>query len=259
MKKPDDKIFSNKIAGGNSDKFMFSKDGCILKQSKKCEIEFYVDLYKGSNGLYFLENNLIRSFVPRFYEIIIQNEKKWIKLENMAYQISHPSFFDIILGTKSFFPDDSPQKIHLLNENDKLIESISLGIKFCGLIFMNENPNCFQKINQNDSQIQNSKEYITFQMKEFLAYSNNGKINNQAKDYYLNFISALLNIFEKHQISRCFFNSSLLFVLSNTINKFDIRWIDFENVWPCKSLKCEVDDGMITGLRTIHSIISSIN
>ena len=259
IKKKDDNVFSCKIAGGNLERFMFSPDGCILKQSKKTEMEFYIDISKGSNSLFFAENNLIRSFVPKFYEIIIQNEKKWIKMENVAAKITHASSFDIILWKKSFLPDDPPHKISSKSETDKSSISFLHGIKFGGLILMYDKESCFQKLNRDDSHTKNSKEYISLLFKRFLSYSNNEKINKDAKEFYLNFITGLLNLFEKQQISRCFFNSSLLFVLSNTINKYDIRWIDFENVWPCKSLKCDVDDGMITGLRTLYSIITSIN
>ena len=62
------------------------------------KLNFNIDIAEGSKGLYASENEKLKLFIPKFMEIIVKNNTRWIKMESFTLKFKFPSYFEIKLG-----------------------------------------------------------------------------------------------------------------------------------------------------------------
>ena len=189
---------------GNVEDYKLQEDNTILKYGKRCEVEFYEDIAEGSKGLYASENEKLKLFIPKFMEIIVKNNTRWIKMESFTLKFKFPSYFEIKLGDMSYSPDDPPLKIEAHIQKDKETTVLQHGIRFGGMMIIEENFKVFKRVEKNDSKTLESISYVCELFQEFISHGNRNKANIEARDFYIKFIMNLLNLFTQ-TIKRCFF------------------------------------------------------
>jgi len=89
-----------------------------------------------------------------------------------------------------------------------------------------------------------------------LLHSNGfGKRCPGALEEFILFLDKLLQFFENYS-TRCFFATSILLFVDNTLHKYKIAFIDFS--YPFKMEKGQKDENMIEGLKNLRDIMKKM-
>ena len=233
------------VVGGHPGVIRFMPDGTLLKAGKKTEFGFFEDM-NDPKSKYHLEIQYLKPHIPEFYGFIEEDGKKWIKMKNITYGFNNVSFMDIKMGDKTYSPDDNPKKIQTQIDRAKITPSFKYGFRITGLNIKDEK-NCESyRLVKDFNAVTYEKSHGL--INKFLMCNGKTTINKEAVKYYIETIKQILNIIET-KTTRIMIGSSLLFALSNTDNKYDLKAIDFAHVFPLE--EGGKDTGYIKGLKSL--------
>ena len=246
-----DGIKDQYLAGGHKADFIFLEDGNLLKKPGLGELEFYEQVYCGETGEPFAKENEYlkkREFIPQYYGYEAVKNKLWIKIQNLQYNIPQVCHLEIKMG-RSTKPENASKEV---KADDKIkcekTTSAKLGFRITGYVIRNilgDVADSGFKVKENIQEKDVSKILM-----RLLCCNGQMDPNMVALDYYLKRLNELLEFFEE-QNSRYFRACSILFILSNVSNIYDLKLIDFAYVLPLASIEKQKDEGFIHGLRSL--------
>eukprot|EP00826_Nyctotherus_ovalis_P049997 TRINITY_DN6085_c0_g2_i11.p1 TRINITY_DN6085_c0_g2~~TRINITY_DN6085_c0_g2_i11.p1 ORF type:complete len:274 (-),score=57.10 TRINITY_DN6085_c0_g2_i11:74-820(-) len=238
------------LAGGHIANFKLH-DGSLLKKAAKAEIEFFQEINDKSSK-YYGERLAIDEFVPQFYGVENIGEEQWIKMEDITFGLTYPSYIDVKMGTQTHAPDYPEEKRKRHMETDKKTTTSTHGLKVSGAVIKDKIGESTLKLYKPHMKA----EEVPHLFKKLLMCNDAAKPNVDALNYYIAQCKGLLEFFETVN-KRYFVASSLLFVLSNLDNKYTVKLIDFAHVKPIEDMGLEKDEGFIYGLSNLIQILQS--
>ncbi|OQS03386.1 inositol polyphosphate multikinase [Thraustotheca clavata] len=214
------------------------------------EYEFYVIIQEIPSFL---------QFVPAFYGDITlrdnNNEyQRYIQMEDLLYKMNHPCVMDIKMGTKSYEPNASAEKIAY--ESEKFPLQTKVGFRLLGLKVYWPQHDAYKNYDKHYCRTLQTYEDVTEALGHYFEAHNNDTEKERARVLVPKFVEklgALKTWFENHQHFHLI-ASSLLFVYDADTLDVDMRLIDFSHP---QLMQTTPDEGMITGLSTLISIFSS--
>jgi len=124
------------LAGGHVSNFKFLPDGTLLKRTSKAEIAYFNEINDPSCK-YYRERKAADKFMPKFHGTEAIDGEEWIKMENVNFGLTHPSYIDVKMGTQTYAPDYPEKKKLRHMEADKNTTTPTLGLKVSGMVLKN--------------------------------------------------------------------------------------------------------------------------
>lgn len=207
------------IATSRKNRFVFRNDK-ILKKTSAAEIDFYTELNKPSlTDKNFVE---LKKFVPNFYGVGDVDGSHCVVLENLLFGVENPSILDVKIGKITWTPHHS-----ILKQRQKQIKVVTttsgtVSYRISGLI-IRENNNIIESWDKVQGYVHTNHNNIHHHLAKLVL--KNKKFNSNNLELIISETTNLLNWF-KHQTSKHFFTSSLLYIVGD--NKINVKIIDFE-------------------------------
>jgi len=237
------------LAGGHISNFKFNSDGTLLKKTVDAEVKFLQEI-NDKACKYYAEREAINKFLPKFVGVEVIDGAKWVKMENVNFGLTHPSYIDVKMGTQTYAPDYPEEKKKRHQEADKKTTTPTHGLKISGMVIKDKDGNTTHKLYK--SEVKADELPKTFRY--LLTSGGATKPNEEALNHYIKVCQEVLEFFESVG-KRYFVASSLFFVISNTDNKFALKLIDFAHVKPIEDMGLTRDEGIIFGLKNMIKIL----
>ncbi len=241
---------TEELAGGHVSNFKFLPDGTLLKRTVPCEIRFFQEI-SDKSAKYFAEREAINRFLPKFCGLEVVDGEKWIKMENVNFGLTFPSYIDVKMGTQTYAPDYPEEKRKRHQETDKKTTTPTHGLRLAGMVIKDAKGNTTFKLYKRNV----TADELPLTFRNLLTCNGAAKPNAEALAYYIKQCQDLLGFFEKTN-KRYFVASSLFFVLSNIDNKYALKLIDFAHVNPIEDMGLTRDEGFIFGLKSLLAILN---
>ena len=242
----------------NNEYFHWLTDGTLLKKPGIGELEFYEESANAdSSNKYYKENSYLKrkALVPKYLGYQEHKKRLWVQIENIFAGMRKPSYIECKMGRTTCVSTVDVEK----KKKDKLRCSRSTSLKMGFRINRH-------RIYGGKGEIvtQSDKEY--FLIKEFdlphkfemlLGCDNIGDINLIALDYFIQRLEDINIYFEEYN-KRYWRNSSIIFIVSNTENIYDVKMLDFSYVRSLGEIDLERDENYMHGVRSLIRILKNV-
>ncbi|ELP88845.1 hypothetical protein EIN_474470 [Entamoeba invadens IP1] len=199
---------------------------------------------------------------PPYFGAEIHNfgsgEKEYIKMANLLNGYQRPFVLDLKIGTHKYDPEIDPAKIEYRTHVKIFTTTLELGLRFCGMKRV-----IGGQLISYDKHMSRNEVKTSAQLFEYikLFFNDGTKYRKEMLPFYINQIDKLLSLLETMNYK--FFGSSVLLVYDADATpesqKYDLRFIDFAKSYSLDEEKCEMEDGIVYGLKHLKTIFENLN
>ncbi len=176
-------------------------------------------------------------------------------MENLFHGMESALIFDAKLGAVTWTSDTPEIKKKLEREKGSRTTSAKVGYRLSGVILKDANGKVVDKRSKSQLYYDIEVDDLPRMFRKLLKSNDKNSENPKALEGFLQFSKELLNWFKTHS-TRSFVASSIVFLVDNTTDKWNARFIDFAHVEPLPS--GEKDKEVIFALENLVEILDNI-
>jgi hypothetical protein len=210
-------------------------DSVILKTTNIHEVTSYERIFHSSEKDPKHEENInFQKFLPKYYGYILseiptedgKNLNYKIRIENLLNSRPNANVLDLRMGSSSITVNTPPHLYERFKLKDNKTTTVTHGFRVTAYIIKDSHGSIVEKVVKPHGKV--LAEHIPAIMRKVLSGNNYGEINRNALDFFRRRLGEILEHFQKYN-SRLITGSSVLFIVDNIENSFEMKIIDLSH------------------------------